>query len=221
MKKLLLAGAVAVFGLSDAQIAKGTTYLSGQVEYDHSESNEFNGIRKDDVFKILPTAGYFIDTNLAVGLGAGYKSAVTKFEVGDAGVSNILEIKDTDNAFVVAPFIRKYWTLSEKLYIFGQLQVPLEFGQYKIETETVGSPAGWDEILSPKPYKNNYTHIGVNIKPGLDYFLNKNWSMEATLGEFGYNTYKADYEGAERKNNYKFGLNLSSVTFGVKYVFAK
>ncbi|CAH0177940.1 hypothetical protein [Chryseobacterium sp. Bi04] len=45
--------------------------------------------------------------------------------------------------------------------------------------------------------------------------------MEATLGEFGYNTYKADYEGVERKNNYKFGLNLSSVIFGVKYVFAK
>lgn len=220
MNKLLLAGAVALFSFSNAQITKGTTYLSGQVEYRHNESNEFNNLRKDDVFKILPTAGYFIDTNLAVGLGVGYKSAVTKYKVGDVGVSNILEIKDTDNAFVVAPFIRKYWTLSEKLYIFGQLQVPLEFGQSKIEATSSGN--GGDPILYYfGSQKNNYTHIGVNIKPGLDYFLNKNWSIEATLGEFGYNRYKGDYEGAVSRNSYKFGLDLSSVTFGVKYVFAK
>ncbi len=31
MKKILLAGAVALFGLSNAQIAKGTTYVSGQL----------------------------------------------------------------------------------------------------------------------------------------------------------------------------------------------
>jgi hypothetical protein len=29
MKKVLLAGAIALFGLSNAQIAKGTTYVSG------------------------------------------------------------------------------------------------------------------------------------------------------------------------------------------------
>ncbi|MCJ7932115.1 MAG: porin family protein [Chryseobacterium sp.] len=220
MKKILLTGAVALFGLSNAQIAKGTTYLSGQIEYHHNENNEVNGSRKDDVFKILPTAGYFVASNLAVGLGVGYKSAVSKYEVGDAAISNVLEIKDTDNAFVVTPFVRKYWTLSEKLYIFGQLLVPLEFGQEKIESSSASD--GGDPFFNYYfSQKNKYTRIGVNIKPGLDYFLNKNWSIEATLGEFGYNTYKADYEGATRKNKYQFGLNLSSVTFGVKYVFAK
>ena len=57
------------------------------------------------------------------------------------------------------------------------------------------------------------------MKPGLDYFLNKNWSIEATIGEFGYSNYKP--KDGDATNNYNFGLNLSSVTFGVKYVFAK
>lgn len=220
MKKIVLVSAVALFSLSNAQIAKGTAYLSGQVEYNHNENNQFTEKRKEDIVKILPTAGYFVAENLAVGLGIGYKSAVTKYEVGNAAISNLLEIKDTDNAFVVAPFVRKYWTLSDKLYIFGQLQVPLEFGQQKFDANSnieMGDP----QLAPSFSSKNNYTKIGVNIKPGLDYFLSKKWSIEATFGEFGYNTNKRDLDGAKRQNNYKFDVNLASVTFGVKYVFAK
>ncbi|WP_288437905.1 outer membrane beta-barrel protein [uncultured Chryseobacterium sp.] len=220
MKKIVFMGAVALFGWSHAQIAKGTSYLSGQVGYYHNEKNEFETKRKEDVIRILPTAGYFVNNNLAVGLGIGYKSAVTKYNVRGFGFINTIEIKNTDNAFVVAPFVRKYWTLSDKLYIFGQLQVPLELGKEKMDFNSEGD--GGDPILSaPFTQKNNYTHIGVNVKPGLDYFVSKNWSIEATIGEFGYNSYKRDVEGAKRNNSYKFDLNLAAVTFGVKYIFAK
>ncbi|TZF98808.1 porin family protein (plasmid) [Chryseobacterium panacisoli] len=220
MKKIVLMGAVALFGLSNAQIAKGTSYLSGQVGVYHKETNEFGGNRKDNVIRILPTAGYFVNPNLAVGLGVGYKSAVTKYKLGNVVDGNPVEIKNTDNAFVVAPFVRKYWTLSDKLYIFGQLQVPLEFGKEEVDFNSNGN--GGDPILSaPFMQKNNYTNIGVNIKPGLDYFITKNWSIEATIGEFGYNTYKRDIDGAKRADSYKFGISLTSVTFGVKYVFTK
>lgn len=227
MKKLLLTGAVALFGLSQAQIAKGTMYVSGQIDYSHTERNEVNGTFnklnnniKEDAVKVIPAVGYFVDTNLAIGLGLGYKSTVNKYKVENPGFSNLLDMKEIDNAFVVAPFVRKYWTLSDKLYFFGQLQIPLEFGQEKFDWNN--DAVGGDPIMTPSfSTKNNYTKIGVNIKPGLDYFLNKNWSIEATVGELGYNTSKRDIDGAKRLNNYKFGVNLSSVTFGVKYVFAK
>lgn len=220
MKKLLLAGAVALFGLSNAQIAKGTAYISGQVGYSQEENN--NNDKKVESFKVIPTAGYFVGTNLAVGLGVGYKNdKTTTTTTGTIGsASFVSEDKDTTSAFVVAPFVRKYWTIADKLYIFGQLEVPMEFGQVKEEgvtTTTVGSTVSTNSVSD----KANYTSIGVNIKPGLDYFLNKNWSIEATFGEFGYNTSKFDVDGAKSVNNYKFGLNLSAVTFGVKYVFAK
>ncbi|WP_419494732.1 outer membrane beta-barrel protein [Chryseobacterium bernardetii] len=221
MKKILLAGAVALFGLSNAQIAKGTTYVSGQLGYSQNENN--NNDTKIESFKVLPTVGYFVNTNLAVGLGVGYKNDNVKVTTEGNLIPTgtfVNENKTTTSAFVVAPFVRKYWTLGDKLYIFGQLEVPMEFGQFKDEdnrTETVGSTVTKKSTST----KNNFTSIGVNVKPGLDYFLNKNWSIEATFGEFGYNTNKLDVDGAKRVNDYKFGLNLSSVTFGVKYVFAK
>ncbi|MEJ5104189.1 MULTISPECIES: outer membrane beta-barrel protein [Chryseobacterium] len=221
MKKILLAGAVALFGLSNAQIAKGTTYVSGQLGYSQNENN--NTDTKIESFKVLPTVGYFVNTNLAVGLGVGYKNDNTKVTTDGNLIPTgtfVNENKTTTSAFVVAPFVRKYWTIGEKLYIFGQLEVPMEFGQFKDEdkrTETVGST----EAKTSTSTKDNFTSIGVNVKPGLDYFLNKNWSIEATFGEFGYNTNKVNVDGAKRVNDYKFGLNLSSVTFGVKYVFAK
>ncbi|MBV8327618.1 outer membrane beta-barrel protein [Chryseobacterium sp.] len=216
MKKILLAGAVALFGLSNAQIAKGTTYLSGQVSYSQTEDN--NTDKKVENFKILPTVGYFVGTNLAVGLGVGYKDGktTTTNTLGSA----VTETEKSKPAFVVAPFVRKYWTVADKLYIFGQLEVPMEFGKNKTEVTTTTTNGGNTSVASTST-KNNYTSIGVNIKPGLDYFLNKNWSIEATIGEFGYNTSKEDVDGAKRVNNYDFGLNLKAVTFGVKYVFAK
>jgi hypothetical protein len=59
MKKLLLASAIALFGLSNAQIAKGTTYLSGSVGYSQVETN--NGNNKTENFNVLPTVGYFVN----------------------------------------------------------------------------------------------------------------------------------------------------------------
>ncbi|KFF21825.1 outer membrane beta-barrel protein [Chryseobacterium sp. JM1] len=216
MKKLVLAGAIALFGLSNAQIAKGTTYISGQVGYSQKENN--NDDSKVESFKVLPTVGYFVGTNLAVGLGVGYKNDKTTETTKNSLITS--EDKNTESAFVVAPFVRKYWTIADKLYIFGQLEVPMEFGQVK-EEGTSTTTIGGSTTTASTSTKSNYTSIGVNIKPGLDYFLNKNWSIEATFGEFGYNTSKFDVDGAKSVNNYKFGLNLSAVTFGVKYVFAK
>ncbi|MCA6066141.1 porin family protein [Chryseobacterium sp. RG1] len=205
MKKLLLASAIALFGLSNAQIAKGTTYLSGVVNYSSTQDN--NTDSKVEKFTITPTVGYFVGTNLAVGLGVGYTTATN---TSTSPISTV-ETKISDDAFVVKPFVRKYWTLGDKLYIFGQLEVPMAFGKEKSE---------YSGTASQYNTENKYTSIGVNVKPGLDYFLNKNWSIEATIGEFGYNNFK--YKDLDKStDNFNFGLNLSSVTFGVKYVFAK
>lgn len=218
MKKILLAGAVALFGLSNAQIAKGTTYLSGSVGYSQVETN--NGNLKTENFNVLPTVGYFVNTNLAIGLGVGYQTekttATTTTTIGNATTVSENVIKQP--AFVVAPFVRKYWTLSDKLYIFGQLAVPMQFGKTENENSSV-TTAGNTTISNSTSTEAKYTQIGVTVKPGLDYFLNKNWSIEATIGEFGYSNYKP--KDGDATNNYNFGLNLSSVTFGVKYVFAK
>uniref|UniRef100_A0AAU6WMM7 Outer membrane protein beta-barrel domain-containing protein n=1 Tax=Chryseobacterium endophyticum TaxID=1854762 RepID=A0AAU6WMM7_9FLAO len=75
MKKVLMAGAIALFGLSNAQIAAGTTYLSGSVGYSQEETN--NGNNKTENFNVLPTVGYFVSNNFAIGLGIGYQTQKT------------------------------------------------------------------------------------------------------------------------------------------------
>jgi opacity protein-like surface antigen len=219
MKKVLMAGAIALFGLSNAQIAAGTTYLSGSVGYSQQERN--NGNNKTENFNVLPTVGYFVSNNFAIGLGIGYETQkntditnVTMFP----GSTSVTTAETKQPAFVVAPFARKYWTLGDKLYIFGQLAVPMRFGKTETENTTVNTSGSSVTTVSSSS-EAKYTQIGVTVKPGLDYFLNKNWSIEATIGEFGYNNFKP--KDGDAINNYSFGLNLSTVTFGVKYVFAK
>ena len=197
MKKLLVASAIALFSLSNAQIAKGTTYISGQVGYEGSKNN--NNDVTNDTFGIVPTVGYFVSSDVAVGVGVGYVSA------SQTSPSVTGEVKNSTSAFIVEPFARKYWNIGEKLFFFGQLSVPMAFGNDKVKVEG-------NEVSNEK-----FSSFGVTVKPGLDYFLNNNWSIEATIGEFGYET--AKYKNAESVDNYGFGLNLNSVTLGVKYVF--
>jgi len=218
MKKLLIASAVALFGLSNAQIAKGTVYLSGSVGYSQEETN--NGNIKSENFNVLPTAGFFVAPNFAVGLGVGFQTqkdtSITTTVNPLTTTVNTREVKNP--AFVVAPFARKYWTLSDKLYFFGQLAVPMQFGKTEVENSSV-TTTGATTTTASVSSEAKYTSVGVTVKPGLDYFLNKNWTIEATIGEFGYNNFKP--KDGDATNNYSFGLNLANVGIGVKYVFAK
>ncbi len=222
MKKLILAGAITLFGLSSAQIKTGTVYVSGQLSYSKEENKNINTTIKD--FKIIPTVGVFVAKNLAVGTGLGFTNKKEEDnEVYSGGsFTTFVDYTGEKNAVVVAPFVRKYWTLSDNLYIFGQLEIPMEFGKINQDALVtyVDEMYGYidHQMLS---VETKYTSIGVTVKPGLDYFLNKNWSIEATIGEFGYKNFKYKEEGAKALNNYNFGLNLSSISFGVKYIFAK
>jgi hypothetical protein len=223
MKKLILAGAIALFGLSNAQIKTGTVYVSGQVSYTKEENKNTASTIQD--FKINPTVGVFVAKNLAVGTGLGITSRKEEFTTvynSGSSFSSHIDYTGKSNAVIVAPFVRKYWTLSDNLYIFGQLEVPMEFGKMNQDALVtyVDGMYGYFEQQTLST-ERKYTSIGVNVKPGLDYFLNKHWSIEATIGEFGYKNFKYKDEDAKAANSYNFGFNLSSVTFGVKYIFAK
>lgn len=220
MKKLLIAGAVILFGLSDAQIKTGTLYLSGRADFSQEKNN--NTEIKNQDFSITPTVGVFVAPNLAIGTGIGYAENRREYIDIFSWVSyeytkykSVIKM----NAFIAAPFIRKYWTLSDNLYFFGQLEAPIQIGKRTVEVQKDHTTM----VGTYSQYTSNeqkYTSFGVNVKPGVDYFISKNWTIEATIGEFGYNNMKIK-DQEKGTDDLNFGLNLSSVTFGVKYVFAK
>lgn len=210
MKKLLLVGAVAIFGAANAQIDKGTMFISGNIGYEGKQTTESDksnsDVAKVNTFSIAPTFGYFIAPNVALGLGLGYTNSVS--EPG----ANFDFDKETISTFTIEPMVRKYWNISETFYLFGQLSVPMAFGNFTGEEKNMAD------------VKGSVNSFGVVIKPGIDYVIAPNWTIEATVGEFGYRntTIKPDHNPNDIKSkteNYNFGLNLGSVAFGVKYLF--
>ncbi|MDO4224703.1 MAG: hypothetical protein Q4C75_02300, partial [Bergeyella zoohelcum] len=78
MKKLLLAGAFALFGLSNAQIQEGNWMIGGSV----ANAKFTNGFE----LNLTPQAGYFIKDNWAV--GGNVNINVTK-PTGSSAYTNI------------------------------------------------------------------------------------------------------------------------------------
>lgn len=200
MKKTLLFGALALTGLFAAQeTQKGKTFISGNLGYNSSSvDNTVSTTNKN--FSIAPQLGYYITNDIAIGLGIGYQE--TSF-TANGGIVGIYKTKRS--GFFVSPFVRKYWSLGEKLNFFGQLSASYSSGNEET-LETISATS--------KTKVNSY---GFSIAPGLEYTLNKNWSLLSTLGSVGFNTVKPENSNASK--NFNFGVNLESIGFGTKYTF--
>jgi len=148
---------------------KGTWWALGQLEFISDEATD------TDSFTILPIIGTFVSPTVTVGLGAGYTST----KIGNA---------DALDAFILQPLARKYWSISDDFFIFGQADVPLMFG-------------------------DGFTGYGFNLRPGIDYFVTKKLTLEATFGQFGYNATEVDGDTAGTTS---LGFNMMEVKFGIK-----
>ena len=199
MKKVILSvAAVFAFGFASAQetteggFSKGDLFISGAVGF----GSEKTGDAKTNSFEIAPSIGYFVTSNIAIGGRLGY--VTSKEEDG-------LETKT--NTFSVEAFGRYYMTPASKFSFFGELAV--NYGTSKIEQENVAP-------LPDSEFKSN--GFGVQVAPGVSYFLNSNLAIEATFGALKYNTVDPDGEG-DSTDTFELGLNLRDINFGIVYKF--
>ncbi|MGM9479030.1 outer membrane beta-barrel protein [Pedobacter sp. GSP4] len=202
MKKLLLS-LVAVAGLvygAQAQTEKGKFILGGNVGFN---STKVEGAAKSDIdFSVVPSVGYFVSNNFAIGTGVGYTYSKT---VSGATPNQI-------GAFQVSPFGRYYVGLSEQFKFFGQLSVPMAFGTVKAVDANgdTGAKLG------------TTTSIGVNVAPGFAFFPTKRIGIEVSVNGLGYanNQIKAEATGAKTTSN-SFGLeaNTFAPKLGVQFHF--
>lgn len=206
MKKLLLS-AIAVFAFATANaqdgtatetgFSKGNVFLSGTVGFSSSKQ----GDDSTNGFTLAPKAGYFVTNNIALGLGVDLTTSKN-----DDGVNTI----NKQNNFGGQVFGRYYFTPASQFSLFGQLGVG--FGSQKHTTEvTVGNTTTTTET--------KYNNFGVAVAPGVNYFISKHFSLEASWGVLGYNSNKQDVAGAKAQNDFAFGLNLSNINFGLNYKF--
>lgn len=200
MKKLLLSlVAVAAFAVStQAQTEKGKILLGGNVGF---SSSKVDGVNKSDIgFSVIPSAGYFVSDNIAIGTGVGYT------------YDKMVSKKTLNQAFEVAPFGRYYVGLSDQFKFFGQLSVPMSFGNNKVVDADgkVGSKVA------------STTDIGVTVAPGFAFFPTKKIGIEFSVNGLGYNNsqIKDEATGAKVKAN-SFGLDADTFApkLGVQFYF--
>jgi len=205
MKKLILSMALlgGVIFSSQAQTEQGKFIVGGNVSYSTSKSDAA-GAKSSHNFSIVPNVGYFVSDNIAVGTGIGYES--NKLDrASEVGKSE---------AFVVSPFGRYYVPVADKFKFFGQLSVPMAFGNTK---ET-------DEQLKVGDKTGSSTSIGVALAPGFAYFPSSKIGIEFALNGVSYNHYRLeDRDGNDIKgsgsDDFSIGTNFFSPRIGIQFYF--
>lgn len=206
MKKLILLATVLAFGINvnaqekESVSLDGRWFIMGQAGFNSSHEGNVQS------YSFIPQVGTFISEDIALGLGVGYKGSKTETE----NTNNIVNTQK-ENLLIVKPLARKYWNVANNFFIFGELAVPFGFGKNTIDN-SIGNNTTSIE------YK--YTNIGVQLAPGLDYYLSDNWSIEATFGLLGWSSVKP--KDGDASNEFNFGLNSgvdNGVKLGIKYTF--
>lgn len=196
MKKLFLTltAAVALTFAANAQTEKGKLFLGGSVGYNYDKVNGTEHSTQD--FNIVPNVGYFINDNFAIGTGIGYRYGQ---------YYNGQDLKVKEGAFVVAPFARAYKG-NEMFKFFGQLSVPMAWGNTKVDGTKVSTTASY----------------GVQLSPGLAFFPHKNVGIELSVRGlyYGNDRVKSEVTGAKTINN-SFGLasDFFAPQLGVQFYF--
>ena len=193
----MLVGALALFAAVNAQVststegfAQGSTFITGAVGF----ASESIADDKTSGFTIAPSVGYFVTPNIAIGAKLGYTSL--KNEEGS--------YEETTDLLTAGVFGRYYWMPASKFSIFAELGA-----DYRSLTE--------DDNTISNEYKSN--GFAIQLAPGMNYFLNNNFALEAKVGVLGYSSDKPDYTGAEATDNFNIGLNLNDITLGLVYKF--
>lgn len=187
MKKLFFASAFALFGAMNAQESGFEGKTFVMGQIGYNETAQQTELVGDVKVKTFSIAPTI-----------GHFIAPTVAVGAGLGYSSAKVEGDSENlnTFSVTPLVRKYWGVGNNLYIFGQAAIPFSWSKY-----------GDAKVSS----------IGFQVAPGLDYFITNNWSIEATVGAFGFNSVKP--KGGKSTTNTNLGLNLNDIKFGVKYVF--
>lgn len=203
MKKVILSIALlsGIAFATQAQTEKGKFIVGGNVSYNTVKST-MEGAKASHNFSIVPSAGYFVSDNIAVGTGIGYQTSKSAVESSTG----------KQDAFVVAPFGRHYTQVAEKFKFFSQLSVPMAFGTTKATDSDlkVGSKTG------------SSTQIGVALSPGFAYYPSSKIGIEFALNGIAYNNYKLE-DGDGKKvagsDSFSIGTDFFNPRIGIQFHF--
>lgn len=201
MRKLLLLiivlmPASTIFG----QTTKGKFLLSGGTGLQFTGSNvkavsdgETLGESNVNSFSFVPTFGYFVMDNLAVGLSSKISTNTEKYQSGDKSISN---------SFLILPTALYYFPLEGKFRPLVQIGV----GYSSFSNEWVSKTSG---ISSSK---ETYSGPAFNFGGGISYFISENISFNFSLSYTKSTLTNSDQSTYKYKQG-DFGSNIGISVF--------
>jgi outer membrane protein len=201
MKKIILSAlAVCAFTFASAQdkkssnegFTKGDVFVTGALSFS-SDSKLAN--YSESNFKFSPSVGLFLTENIALGVDLTMGSGSVQ--------ATAASTTDKTSTFGLGLGARYYFTPSSQFSLFAGLGAG-----YVSMTTTPG--------VGTETKVNGF---GVNFAPGINYFIAKNFSIEAKIAALSYTTAKGDWSGAENGSSLRIGGDWSAVSFGVNYKF--
>lgn len=228
MKKLLFVIAAAAMSLAVSAQNKGDMYVSGSMSISggNSKSSVTAGNSTTDFispnamnFTFIPEFGYFVMDRLDVHLGLGYSLSREANNVGrvNAGTDEDF-LFDYTNLFQIAPGVRYYFTVCDRLYYTPGLDLALGFGNYKTQvdknTTEKSSLTTFGLSLSLARFEfRPCEHLGVTLSAGdLTYLMTRTKAEEAVPGG------ETTVVTRQTDNSVNFGLNLGA-EIGFRYYF--
>ncbi|GGH77011.1 porin family protein [Phaeocystidibacter marisrubri] len=212
MKKALLTAGLALFGLSaSAQWNEGSIMATGNLGFSTGGTAEDDGTSSTDIFSnsafnIGITGGYFIQDNLAVGIGLGYANTSVTVEP--------IETETTTSMLTYGLFGRYYVPYNDKFSMYGQLSIGFGSGGQTI-TDNINDATAETDMSA----------LNAGLGVGLTYFVNDMFFLDASYGFLGYSssTTTEDPGGNNElkttTSNFGLDLDLSSIAFGVGVLF--
>jgi hypothetical protein len=163
-----------------------------------SGSSGQEGFRQGDIF-VSGSFGYVSnkvedvsksETSILPSLGYFIKDNIAL--LGTIGFKSTDNGGGSANTFIIGAAARYYMTPAAKFSLFGQAGLGVGIG---------------DDV----------TQFTIGVKPGLNYFLNNHFSVEATVGEFG--IVNTSVDGGGSNTDFNFGADLTKLGLGLNYKF--
>ncbi|MCP9201003.1 porin family protein [Gramella sp. GC03-9] len=185
-------------------IQEGSWIMGGYVNASGNRSESQSSESRSFAFSIRPEAGYFISDNLALGMLTGYSYAY------DKSVRTSSYSEYNGHVFLIAPYLKKYLPISRSfaLNFTGSLEYSRQWSSNESETC----------INCTERTVNSYS---AAIQPGLSYQLSNRFLLNARLGILQYSHRDINQDDRPDGSNdyFNFTLNLSSIYFGLSYLF--
>ena len=224
MKKIILAVLPLLFCSLNvfAQLEKGTFLLGGGLGYSSTSSqteDDVSGTREitNSVFSISPDVGYFFKPKWVLGLSIPISSSDRMTTLTSSSVSETQENSALTTNFGVAPFVRKYISVSEVFSFFLQARV----GYYQSRSEFTNISA------SPNPSTSTESkEVAFDAAAGMSYFPKKWLGINLSLSPLSFSTGSSTLEVGQNSlgqesGGFSLGLDTSAITLGVNFFLAK